>query len=60
MVYRNRYEILASILRSAANEKSGLGLTKLMYYSYLSYPQIIQFVKELVAYDLLAYEPHNK
>ena len=60
MGYRSRYEILASIVRSAAKEKGGLGLTKLMYISVLSYPQTLQFVKELVAQDLLAYESHNK
>ena len=60
MGYRSRYEILASIVRSAAKEKDGLGLTKLMYYSFLSYPQTLQFVKALIAHDLLDYEPHNK
>jgi predicted transcriptional regulator len=60
MTNRNRHEILASLVRSSINEKHGLGITKLMYSSFLSQAQVMEFVNELVKHDLLSFEPNAK
>lgn len=56
MVYRTRDEIIASILRSAAKNTDGTKFTKMMYDSFLSFTQINQYLKLLIATDLLLHE----
>jgi predicted transcriptional regulator len=54
--YRSRTDIVASILQSAAREGGGIGVTRLMYNSFLSYNQITQYVKVIKENGLLNYE----
>ena len=53
MKYRSRYEIMASILESA---KTGITKTKLMYNAFLSYAQMIGYLKYVQENDLLRFE----
>ena len=53
MKYRSRYEIIASILESA---KTGITKTKLMYNAFLSYAQMIGYLKYVQEHDLLRFE----
>jgi len=53
MKYRSRYEIMASILESA---KIGMTKTKIMYNSFLSYAQMIGYLKYLQENALLIFE----
>ena len=53
MKYRNRYEIVANILESA---KTGITKTKIMYNAFLSYAQMIGYLKYLQESDLLIFE----
>lgn len=54
--YRSRTDIVASIFQSAAREGGGIGVTRLMYNSFLSYNQITQYVKVIKENGLLNYE----
>ena len=54
--YRSRSDIVASILQSAAREGGGIGVTRLMYNSFLSYNQITQYVKVIKENGLLNYD----
>ncbi len=56
-VYRNRDELFASILRSAAKNNDGARFTRLMYDSFLSYTQISHHLRELIKFGLLVNEP---
>jgi predicted transcriptional regulator len=58
MVKRGRNEILASILRSSARNKDGAKFTKVMYDSFLSYTQIIRYLKDLIDSGLIVNEPN--
>lgn len=58
--YRSRTDILASILHTAEREDSGVGITRLMYNSFLSYKQINQYLKMLKESALLNYDTHNR
>jgi predicted transcriptional regulator len=58
--YRSRPDILASILQSAGRESSGVGITRLMYNSFLSYNQINQYLEVLKENALLKYDVANK
>ena len=49
MKYRNRYEIITSILESA---KTGITKTKIMYNAFLSYAQMINYLKYLQEHAL--------
>jgi len=53
MKYRSRSDITTMILESA---RSGATKTKLMYNAYLSYSQLIEYMKYLQQNDLLKYE----
>jgi predicted transcriptional regulator len=53
MKYRSRTEIVAMMLESA---RSGATKTKIMYKAYLSYAQVMEYLKHLQQNDLLAYE----
>lgn len=57
MVKRGRNEIFASMLQSAARNKDGTKFTKIMYDSFLSYTQIIRYLKELIDSGFLVNEP---
>jgi predicted transcriptional regulator len=54
--YRSRTDIVASILQSAAREGGGIGVTRLMYTSFLSYNQVSQYVKIIKENGLLNYD----
>ena len=53
MKYRSRSDITAMILDSA---RTGASKTKIMYKAYLSYAQVIEYLKYLQQNDLIAYE----
>jgi predicted transcriptional regulator len=53
MKNRSRYEIIASILEPA---KTGITKTKIMYNAFLSYNQMIGYLKYLQENDLLIFE----
>lgn len=53
MKYRSRYEIIASILESAT---TGITKTKIMYNTFLSYTQMINYLKYLQENALLIFE----
>ena len=53
MKYRSRTEISSMIIESA---RSGATKTKIMYKAYLSYFQVVEYLKYLQQNDLLAYE----
>ncbi|TLX82806.1 MAG: hypothetical protein E6L00_02660 [Thaumarchaeota archaeon] len=53
MKYRSRTEISSMILESA---RSGATKTKIMYKAYLSYLQVVEYLKHLQQNDLLVYE----
>lgn len=57
--YRNRTEIIATILSSIEDEH-GLGITKLIYKSYLSYVQGQEYCKELQKLGMLRYDSDRK
>ena len=56
MAYRSREEIFASILGTAG---SGAGVTrsKIMFGSYLTYAQVVEYSKILIERGLLEYDP---
>lgn len=60
MGYRYRDEIVASILDSARKEEEGVRLTKVMYASFLSYTQVIYYLRYLIDNRLLEYDELNK
>ena len=53
MKYRSRSDISNMILDSA---RAGATKTKIMYRAYLSYSQVMEYLKHLQQNDLLAYE----
>lgn len=57
MRYNNRYEIIASILESA---KTGITKTKIMYNAFLSYAQMIGYLKYLQKHALLIFEEETQ
>ena len=59
MPYRTREEIFASILGTAG---SGAGVTrsKIMFGSYLTYAQVVEYSKMLIERGLLEYDPINR
>jgi predicted transcriptional regulator len=60
MGYRYRDEIVASILDSARKEEEGVRMTKVMYASFLSYTQVIYYLRYLIDNRLLEYDELNK
>ena len=59
MAYRSRDEIFASILGTAG---SGAGVTrsKIMFGSYLTYAQVVEYSKILIERGLLEYDPLDR
>ncbi len=59
MAYRSREEIFASILGTAG---SGAGVTrsKIMFGSYLTYAQVVEYSKILIERGLLEYDPLDR
>jgi predicted transcriptional regulator len=59
MAYRTREEIFASILRTAG---SGPGITrsKIMFGSYLTYAQVVEYTRMLIERGLLEYDPIDR
>jgi len=59
MAYRSREEIVASILGTAG---SGAGVTrsKIMFGSYLTYAQVVEYSKILIERGLLEYDPLDR
>src|SRR6266542_3161880 len=55
---RSRNNIVASILR-LVTEKGGLGITNIMYGSYLSYQQVTQYLQLVKENGLLDYDEKN-
>ncbi len=53
MKYRSRSDIIASILETT---KQGATKTRIMYQSYLSYSQVVSYVKFLQENELIRYE----
>ena len=53
MKNRSRSDIVSMILDSS---RSGASKTKIMYKAYLSYSQVIEYLKHLQQNDLLGYE----
>jgi predicted transcriptional regulator len=51
--YRNRTEIIASILEVA---KDGSNKTRIMFTAYLSYEQLKEYLNELLDKELLVYD----
>jgi predicted transcriptional regulator len=58
--YRSRTDIIASILQSAGTETNGVGVTRLMYSSFLSYKQVNQYLQVLKENALLNYNATSK
>jgi predicted transcriptional regulator len=57
--YRNREEIIGSILRSAARME-GTMKTRIMYNSLLSYTQLTEYLEYLTGNGLLEYDRASK
>jgi predicted transcriptional regulator len=57
--YRDREEIIGSILRSAAIEE-GILKTRIMYNSLLSYTQLSEYLDYLIGNGLLEYDRAGK
>lgn len=55
---RSRNDIVASILR-LVKEKGRLGITNIMYGSYLSYQQVARYLQLLIEGGLLDYDERN-
>jgi predicted transcriptional regulator len=56
--YRNRTEIIASVLEAAKNE--GASKTRIMFIAYLSYEQLNEYMNELLDKELLTYDLHTR
>ena len=54
MRYRSRDQIIGSILQSAAGN-GGISKTKMMYSSFLSYSQLLDYLKFMLSKELLEY-----
>ena len=59
MAYRSREEIFASIL-STAGSGAGITRSKIMFGSYLTYAQVVEYSKLLIERRLLEYDPINR
>lgn len=53
MKYRSRTEIITTILETA---KAGTTKTKIMYNAYLSYSQLVEYMRVLQENGMLTYE----
>jgi predicted transcriptional regulator len=59
MAYRSREEIFASIL-STAGCGAGITRSKIMFGSYLTYAQVVEYSKMLIERGLLQYDPLDR
>ena len=59
MAYRSREEIFASIL-STAGSGAGVTRSKIMFASYLTYAQVVEYSKILIERGLLEYDPLDR
>ena len=59
MPYRSREEIFASILDTTGSE-AGITRSKIMFGSYLTYAQVVEYSKMLIERGLLEYDPINR
>ncbi len=59
MVRRDRIEIVASLLEIACIENR-VGITKLMYFSFLSYPQVKSYLQILMKENHMEYDKLDK
>jgi predicted transcriptional regulator len=55
MRHRSRIDIISDIL-DAANEKSGVGRTRIIYKAFLSYAQLKEYLPALTERGLLRYD----
>jgi predicted transcriptional regulator len=59
MAYRTREEIFASIL-DVAGSGAGITRSKIMFGSYLTYAQVVEYSKILIQRGLLEYDPISR
>jgi predicted transcriptional regulator len=59
VTYRSREEIFASILRTAGSE-ANITRSKIMFGSYLTYAQVVEYSKLLIQRGLLEYDAINR
>ena len=59
MRQHSRNDIIASMLR-LVTEKDGLGITKIMYGSYLSYRQVSRYLELVTEMSLMEYDEINR
>jgi len=59
MAYRSREEIFASIL-STAGSGAGITRSKIMFGSYLTYAQVVEYSKTLIQRGLIEYDLIDK
>ena len=59
MAYRSREEIFASIL-STAGSGAGVTRSKIMFGSYLTYAQVVEYSTILIERGLLEYDPLDR
>lgn len=59
MTYRSREEIFASILRTAGSG-SDITRSKIMFSSYLTYAQVVEYSKLLIQRGLLEFDAINR
>ena len=59
MPYRSREEIFASIL-STAGSGAAVTRSKIMFGSYLTYAQVVEYSKMLIERGLLEYDPLDR
>lgn len=59
MKYRSREEIIGSILRTASTPQ-GANKTRIMFSSFLSYPQLEHYLESLISENLLECDSRNR
>ena len=59
MRYRSRDQIIGSILQSAAGNE-GITKTKMMYSSFLSYSQLLEYLNFMLRKELLEYNSEDR
>ncbi len=59
MRHRSRIDIVGGILE-AANEKSGIKSSKIMYKAFLSFAQMKEYLRVLIENNLLRYDAYTQ
>jgi predicted transcriptional regulator len=59
MRHRSRIDIISDIL-DAANERSGVGRTRIMYKAFLTYVQLKEYLPALTDNGLLRYDVYTQ